>query len=125
MNIYLYDEDSKKCFKGDDFMRYAAARMSGKGLRLKRKMILVKAAKAVTGAREGTYGSPENNFATIAGLWSTYLGTRIESKDVAAMMILLKVARIRGGQAKEDNWVDIAGYAACGGEVQERETDDM
>ena len=33
------------------------------------------------------------------------------------MMILLKVARVAGGSESIDNWVDIAGYAACGGEI--------
>lgn len=96
-------------------------RMNGKGMRMKRAEILEKAKQVVIGAREDAYGSPEDNFAKIAELWSVYLDKGIDSEDVAVMMILLKVARIRGGQAKEDNWVDIAGYAACGGEIQERE----
>jgi hypothetical protein len=38
------------------------------------------------------------------------------------MLALLKIARIASGHAKEDNWIDLAGYAACGGEI-ETETD--
>ena len=38
------------------------------------------------------------------------------SRDVAVMMILLKIARVASSK-KSDNWVDIAGYAACGGEI--------
>jgi hypothetical protein len=38
--------------------------------------------------------------------------------DVAAMMTLLKVARMAtGGLEQDDCWLDIAGYAACGFEV--------
>jgi hypothetical protein len=33
------------------------------------------------------------------------------------MMALLKVARIRSGQIKEDNYIDLIGYAACAGEL--------
>lgn len=33
------------------------------------------------------------------------------------MMILLKTARIAGGSEKADNFIDIAGYAACAGEL--------
>ena len=33
------------------------------------------------------------------------------------MMALLKIARIATGGPKEDSWVDLAGYAACGGEI--------
>lgn len=38
--------------------------------------------------------------------------------DVAKMMILFKLARTRE-QAYLDNWVDIAGYAACAGEIED------
>ncbi len=33
-------------------------------------------------------------------------------------MALLKIARIATGHGKADNWVDLAGYAACGGELE-------
>ncbi len=84
---------------------------------------ILKAAQAcVCGDREQDYGSPEKNFETIAGLWNSYLNARssgaIAPQDVAAMLALLKIARIASGHAKEDNWVDLAGYAACGGEIE-------
>ena len=84
-----------------------------------RAEILDKAKKIVTTGRNAQYGEPEDNFANIAMLWSAYLYKTIESRDVAAMMILLKLARIKGTRVSDDNWVDIAGYAACGGEVEE------
>ena len=67
--------------------------------------------------RQNDYGSPENNFATIASLWSSYLDHAIKPHDVAAMLALLKIARIRTSPGKADNWVDLAGYAACGVEA--------
>ena len=91
-----------------------------------RKDILQKATEATNGSRAEDYGHVENNFHTIACLWNDYIrgkpdGRRtITSTDVAAMMGLVKIARIASGHAKEDNWVDLAGYAACGGEVQAR-----
>lgn len=87
---------------------------------MKRADILNTANKIVNGERQEDYGSPEDNFTKIGVLWSTYLGVAITAEDVAAMMILLKTARISPGQTKIDNWVDIAGYAACGGEIQTR-----
>lgn len=45
----------------------------------------------------------------------------IDSKDVAAMLGLLKIARIATGHGKADNWIDLAGYAACGGELERTE----
>lgn len=78
---------------------------------------LTRAAHAVSGQRNTNYGTPEDNFARIAGLWSQHLGVSITSTDVALMMVLLKVARLRHDPGHEDSWVDIAGYAACGAEV--------
>ena len=40
------------------------------------------------------------------------------------MMILMKIARNMGGVYKQDNWIDIAGYAVCGAEVQSMEIED-
>ena len=85
---------------------------------------ILDAAKAcVCGQREEDYGTPEDNFGLIADLWGVYLrkkccvSTYILPEDVAAMMALLKIARIATGGKKADNWIDLAGYAACGGEI--------
>lgn len=84
-----------------------------------REVILDTARQYVTKDRQSVYDTPENNFGMIAELWSSYTGTDIRTHDVAAMMALLKIARIKGSPAHMDNWIDIAGYAACGGEVAE------
>lgn len=83
-----------------------------------RSEILAKAEACVCGDREQDYGSPESNFGKIAEFWETYLGYPVNAKDVAAMLALLKIARIASGHAKDDNWIDLAGYAACGGEIE-------
>ena len=94
-----------------------------------REEILQIAKVCVCGDRERDYGSPENNFETVAVLWSTYIRAarpeskdwafnELDAKDVAAMMALLKIARIASGHGKMDNWIDLAGYAACGGEIE-------
>lgn len=84
-----------------------------------RAELLDTAKKCVCGDREKDYGTPEDNFNVIAGLWTAYLGVVLDGVDVAAMMVLLKIGRIssstQGGTP--DTWVDIAGYAACGGEI--------
>lgn len=85
-----------------------------------RAQILDTAKTIVCGQREQDYGSPEDSFAAIAAYWTLYLiyhgSLSLTSQDVAMMMILLKVAR-QGGSGKLDNLIDIAGYAACGGEI--------
>ena len=84
-----------------------------------RKSILAEAERCVCTDREAQYGSPENNLSLIARLWREYLDTDkpITAHDVAIMMALLKIGRIASGQVKEDNYVDLAGYAACAGEI--------
>lgn len=87
---------------------------------MKREEILDKAKECVCGQREQDYGKPEDNFQVIADLWNAYLRPDnfiITSKDVAVMMALMKIARIRSGTATDDCFVDLAGYAACGGEI--------
>lgn len=41
----------------------------------------------------------------------------IGPEDVAMLMALLKIARICTGTGTADSFVDLAGYAACGGEI--------
>ena len=84
-----------------------------------RKEILKAAEQCVCQDRQNQYGSPEDNFAVIAAMWNIYLGvTGIDAKDVSMMMSLLKIARAKTGNGAVDNYVDLAGYAACGGELQ-------
>ncbi|WP_130837539.1 DUF6378 domain-containing protein [Lachnoclostridium sp. Marseille-P6806] len=85
-----------------------------------REEILNEAKKCVCTDRNEQYGEPEDNFKMIAALWNAYLKNidLLDSQDVANMMILFKVARNATAldNPKPDNWIDIAGYAACGGE---------
>lgn len=81
-----------------------------------RREILTDAAVCVCSDRNLMCGEPEDNFDVIAAMWSAYLGMPVTASDVAAMMILFKVARIATAEKpSRDSYVDIAGYAACGG----------
>ena len=84
-----------------------------------RTAILSEADKCVSTDRQKTHGPPESSFQKIADLWNAYLGqgSEISSVDVTVMMGLLKIARLRQSPDNKDNWVDLAGYAACGGEI--------
>ena len=88
--------------------------------------ILHEAERCVCGQREQDYGKPEDNFKLIASLWEPYIRTRcvgsgadvnIMPEDVAMLMALLKIARICTGTGTQDSFVDLCGYAACGGEI--------
>lgn len=82
-----------------------------------RAQILNAAAQAVTQDRQATHGDAERNFGLIAAFWSAHLEIPITAADVAVMLTLLKCARARSNPQHADNWVDMAGYAACGGEI--------
>lgn len=86
-----------------------------------RKEILEKAMECVTGKREADHGKMEDNFAVIARLWTDYCGYSFSPTDVAMMMALLKIARIKCGGGSGDSFVDLCGYGACGGEIASRE----
>ena len=88
---------------------------------MNRTECLQAAEKIITGERENIYGSPEDNFKLIARFWSHCLRYNIEPIDVANMMTLLKMARAATGKFNADNYVDIAGYAACACEIGDRE----
>jgi len=85
-----------------------------------RKECLDKAAGCVLQDRASQYGGPEDSFGMIANFWSVYLGRKVYPADVAAMMALLKVARLRANPGRDDSWVDLAGYAACGAECRQK-----
>ena len=96
-----------------------------------RQRVLREAEKCVCGKREQDYGTPEDSFNLIAKLWTAYVSTGslvdlvdlvFDAKDVAAMMALLKIARISENPQHMDSWVDLAGYASCGGELAGKET---
>lgn len=91
----------------------------------RRQQVLRLALEATGGDRDLNYGHPEENFDTIANLWAVYLTRAFSARqqvsitpaDVAQMMILVKVARLANTPNHFDSLVDIAGYAACHGEL--------
>lgn len=96
-----------------------------------RQRILQEAISLICGSREESYGSPDDNFATVAKLWNVYIQGRkinrpqgdaeviniLTSKDVAVLNILQKIARQIQSPNDHGNWVDMAGYSGLGGEV--------
>lgn len=84
---------------------------------LGRAFILDAAAVAVLRDRAATHGAVENSFGQLAQVWSARLGVTVTPAQVALMLVDLKVTRAWGNPGHADNWVDIAGYGACGGEL--------
>lgn len=92
-----------------------------------REEILNEAKKCVCTDRNQQYGEPEDNFAVIAQFWEQYVRAKcvghgvdvdFDAEDVANMMVLFKVGRAAtANEQKADTYIDIAGYAACAGEI--------
>jgi hypothetical protein len=86
-----------------------------------RSDILAKANILITGDRAKQYGSAEENFNCIATMWTAYLGRHVSAYDVANMMALLKIARMRNG-VHQDSSVDGCGYLALAYELSNEVT---
>lgn len=82
-----------------------------------RAQVLDRAREAVTTDRAATHGAPEDSFAAIARVWSARLGLALTPAQVCILLADLKGCRAWANPGHADNWVDLAGYAACGAEV--------
>jgi len=94
------------------------------------KKSVLEAAIQTVADRGVPYGGVEDNFNRIARLWNAHLVNRysddrgefdalptLDASDVAMMMALMKIARLEADPSHADSWIDVAGYAACGGEI--------
>lgn len=88
--------------------------------------ILDKARACVCQDRSREYGESEDGFKLVAASWEPVIRASCVSpgadvsvgpETVALLMALLKVARAAQNPGHLDNWVDLSGYAACGGEI--------
>ena len=90
-----------------------------------RSDMLAQAAQTVDGDRDKEFGDPLDNMQCAAQLIGGYLGARrgdsIEAADVPVIMSLFKIARLAGNRGATDSWLDLAGYAAIGFDVQQRD----
>lgn len=86
---------------------------------------LEEAAKVVKTSRRSTYGHPLLNFARIASLYNTYFEGRFAEGqfftpvDIVYLNIMTKIAREKQIH-KDDNVVDIIGYAATHNAIDNR-----
>jgi len=85
---------------------------------MNRSDVLETAGNLINGDRQEDYGDAADNFSAIAAAWTLYLSKPITAHDVAMMMTLLKVMRIKNGKPKSDSYVDCAGYIALACELR-------
>lgn len=78
--------------------------------------IAEEAQNLVLGDRNQSYGSPAEEFARVAKVWSGLLGPKLKADldpaDIPILMTALKLCR-ETHRPKRDNRVDIIGYALC------------
>lgn len=80
--------------------------------------IFSEAEQTINGPRAEDYGDANESFARIAALWSAYLNTPVSSADVAMMMSLLKMVRLKYSKfAHHDSFVDLLGYVGLAHKV--------
>lgn len=91
-----------------------------------RASLLEEAGRYIRHDRNANYGDPEDNFAVIAAIMAAYLTRRfgipipLAPYDVANLMFAVKLGRLANNPLHHDSYVDMAGYAAAGGEVAAR-----
>ena len=122
-----YAEVAEACGVDIDFVKRLVDRIGSENWReeietpnvMGRAAVLDTAKEYVTKDRAADHGDMEDNFQRIALYWNAHLGLIdfIKTEDVAAMMALLKIARIHSNPTHIDNWIDACGYMACGGEI--------
>ena len=88
--------------------------------------ILRQAKELITGDRNDTHGDAYRNHAEIAEFWNIFLDKKLKpmanitAEDVALMMVLMKISRnIQGKKSNLDNFIDMCGYAAIAGEIND------
>lgn len=110
---------------GADYVKESAKQEPKKTPETRREILQV-AERCVCGDRDQEYGGPEDSFALIARLWEPIIEARcvsssgeitLDAVTVALLMAELKIARAATNIVHMDSWVDLVGYAACGGEI--------
>ena len=95
-------------------------------MNMTKEEILKKARDLITGDRNETHGDAFQNHAEIAEFWNIYLDKKLQpmasitAEDVALMMVLMKISRNTQGKKNNlDNFIDMCGYAAIAGEIND------
>lgn len=101
---------------------------------LARASILDEAKQLITGDRNNTYGPPTQDFQRTAEVLNALGYARILANDqivdivqsdIAIIVAAVKLSRLMHSRGKRDNWVDLAGYAACGYECTTVEANEL
>ena len=88
--------------------------------------ILAEASRIISRDRNLSHGDAFQNHAEIAEFWNIFLDKKLKpmanitAEDVALMMVLMKISRnSQGKKSNLDNFIDMCGYAAIAGEIND------
>lgn len=84
---------------------------------MKANDILKLAGKTLNESRNKEYGDFSYNLAVNSILWEGYQEHHVDPIDVAVMMALFKINRIRANKEKLDSYVDAIAYLAAAAEM--------
>jgi hypothetical protein len=72
--------------------------------------ILIEADKLINGDRRKDYGDPGEMFQKIADIFKLLSGIDMNKREVALMMVALKLSRMSYNPTKRDSYTDLAAY---------------
>ena len=95
-------------------------------MNMTKEEILAEASRIISRDRNLSHGDAFQNHAEIAEFWNIYLDKKLQpmasitAEDVALMMVLMKISRnTQGKKNNMDNFIDMCGYAAIAGEIND------
>jgi uncharacterized protein DUF6378 len=88
-----------------------------------RAALLNEAKSLILGDRNNSYGPPDQDFRRSAEIMNALgyrgpEGREILARDIATLLIAVKLSRLTWSPEKRDHYADIAGYIACGWECK-------
>lgn len=83
--------------------------------------ILEDAYKLIEGDRHQHHGAASKCHGEIAKLWTWWTGIQIDAHDVAIMLALMKISRVKTGGYNRDTYTDLCGYGSLAGQLRKTE----
>ena len=83
--------------------------------------ILEDAYRLIEGDRHTHHGDAAKCHGEIAKLWTWWTGIQLDAHDVAMMLALLKISRVKTGGYNRDTYTDLCGYGSLAGQLRKTE----
>jgi len=124
LTAFTFEDWAREVVAIDQDLQEEAQEMSEEDEFINRRDEVLRTANTlVNGDRNNQYGSPSQDFARTAGMWTALFGGKqahdgstvpFDAHDVALAIAAVKMSRLTWDPLKMDSWVDAAGYFACG-----------